>query len=107
MTENRLKELDERILKLERLKTVSFRKNLFENVEALKDLRCAGVLAELVLYDNLIKRLPSLENFKAIKKLDFSYNKVTPLPFRASLRSDLCARSRAWFRVGNASICRR
>ena len=76
MTENRLKEIDERILKLKQLKKISFRKNLLEDVSVLKGMQSAAVLSELVLYDNLIKRMPSLENYRALEKLDVSYNKI-------------------------------
>ena len=80
LTENRLKEIDRRIIELKGLKKISFRKNLLENVEALQDMESAGAMVELVLYDNLIKRLPSLSKYTSIAKVDFSYNKVSPLP---------------------------
>ena len=80
LTENRLKDIDRRIIELKGLKKISFRKNLLENVEALQDMESAGAMVELVLYDNLIKRLPSLSKYTSIAKVDFSYNKVSPLP---------------------------
>ena len=47
-----------------------------KDISALEGMQSAGILVELVLYDNLIKRIPSLESYTAIKKLDISYNKV-------------------------------
>ncbi|QDZ22172.1 LRRcap domain-containing protein [Chloropicon primus] len=85
LTENRLKAIDERIVKLEGLKKISFRKNLLGNVEALEDMKSAGVLVEMVLYDNLIKRLPSLHNFKVATKVDFSYNKIRSMELVAKV----------------------
>ena len=76
LTENRLKEVDGRILNLRGLKKISFRKNLLTDVEALDEMSSAGGLLELVLYDNHIKKLPPLGNFKMISKFDSSYNKV-------------------------------
>ena len=97
LTENRLKEIDRRIIELKGLKKISFRKNLLENVEALQDMESAGAMVELVLYDNLIKRLPSLSKYTSIEKVDFSYNKVSALagflrnsaPLRTLARSRL------------------
>jgi protein phosphatase 1 regulatory subunit 7 len=76
LTENRLAAIDERIVKLEKLKKISFRKNLLKDISALEGMRSAGIMVELVLYDNQIKRIPSLETYKEIKKLDISYNKI-------------------------------
>ncbi len=76
LTENRLKGLDARLLALKALKRLSFRKNLLTDVSALEELQSAPGLAELVLYDNLIKHIPPLDKYRALEKLDISYNKI-------------------------------
>ena len=76
LTENRLVSIDDRILNLGKLKRISFRKNLLKDVSVLEQLRSADGIVEIVLYDNQIKKVPKLDAYKTVQKVDISYNKI-------------------------------
>ncbi|CAI5511039.1 unnamed protein product [Closterium sp. Naga37s-1] len=78
LTTNRLAALDPRIGDLERLEKLSFRQNLITDAAAagLKDLNRLTSLKELVLRDNLLKKVPCVSPLTALSLLDLSYNHI-------------------------------
>ncbi|CAI5535639.1 unnamed protein product, partial [Closterium sp. Naga37s-1] len=87
LTTNRLAALDPRIGDLERLEKLSFRKNLITDAAAagLKDLTRLTSLKELVLRDNLLKKVPLVSPLTALSLLDLSYNHIHAMaPLAAS-----------------------
>ena len=88
LTENRLGAIDERILGLKRLKKISFRKNLLKDVTCLEEFQAQEGIVEVVLYDNLIKRLPNLSKCKSLQKLDVSYNQLRSMLPVSHIHSD-------------------
>ncbi|CAI5460816.1 unnamed protein product [Closterium sp. Yama58-4] len=78
LTTNRLAALDPRIGDLERLEKLSFRQNLITDAAAagLKDLTRLTSLKELVLRDNLLKKVPCVAPLTALSLLDLSYNHI-------------------------------
>ncbi|CAI5529361.1 unnamed protein product, partial [Closterium sp. Naga37s-1] len=87
LTTNRLAALDPRIGDLERLEKLSFRQNLITDAAAagLKDLTRLTSLKELVLRDNLLKKVPLVSPLTALSLLDLSYNHIHAMaPLAAS-----------------------
>ncbi|GJP61822.1 hypothetical protein CLOP_g18947 [Closterium sp. NIES-67] len=78
LTTNRLAALDPRIGGLERLEKISFRQNLLTDaaVAGLKELTRLTLLKDLVLRDNLLKKVPCVSSLPALTLLDLSYNHI-------------------------------
>ena len=89
LTENRLKDVDERILQLRRLRKATFRKNLLKDVSSIARFASAANVDELVLYDNHIRELPDLGGFTALKRLDVSYNQLRSMAPSSNLVATL------------------
>ncbi|KAL3532516.1 hypothetical protein ACH5RR_006037 [Cinchona calisaya] len=81
LTANRLSRLDPRIARLENLKKLSLRQNLFDDagVQPLSTWHVIADLEELVLRDNQLKKLPDVSIFKRLLVFDVSFNEIPTL----------------------------
>ncbi|KAL3136560.1 hypothetical protein ABBQ38_005806 [Trebouxia sp. C0009 RCD-2024] len=87
LTANRLKALDDRVLKLPGLKHLLLRQNLMEDLSPIAHMASASGLLELVLYDNNISQLPDLSAFASLEKLDLSINQLRSMAPLSTLQA--------------------
>mmetsp|Transcript_35431 Transcript_35431/g.67816 ORF Transcript_35431/g.67816 Transcript_35431/m.67816 type:complete len:347 (-) Transcript_35431:1208-2248(-) len=85
LTQNRLQFIDPKLLALPNLKQLLMRQNLLKDMKPLLDMEAPGMLEELVLHDNQIEELISLEQFTGIKSLDVSFNQLRSIANAAGL----------------------
>ncbi|GBF95662.1 hypothetical protein Rsub_08644 [Raphidocelis subcapitata] len=76
LTANRLKDIDPRILALKGLRSLNFRQNLLTDVSAWDACSCKDTLEDLEFRDNQLTAIPPLSGFKALRRLEFSYNEI-------------------------------
>lgn len=74
LTANRLEDIEECVLELENLETLSFRQNLLKDAGKISLLQSAENMTSLELRDNQLERLPDLSRFGKLEYLELSYN---------------------------------
>ena len=74
LTANRLEDIEDCVLELEHLETLSFRQNLLKDARRISQLKNAENLKSLELRDNQLEELPDMSRFGKLEYLELSYN---------------------------------
>jgi protein phosphatase 1 regulatory subunit 7 len=85
---NRLKSIDDCVLELPCLESLSYRQNLLTDVSRLEGLASAPGLKSLELRDNRVEELPDLSRFKSLEYLEVSYNRIADIGGLSKLPSE-------------------
>jgi protein phosphatase 1 regulatory subunit 7 len=88
LTANRLADIEECVLELEHLETLSFRQNLLRDAGRLSQLKNAENLKSLELRDNQLEELPDMSRFGKLEYLELSYNVLRNIGGLDAMRKD-------------------
>jgi len=79
LTCNRLNEIEQCVLNLPGLTSLSFRQNLLSDASAITELKSRTGLQQLIFHDNHLNQIPSLGSFASLARLELSYNEFRSL----------------------------